>query len=150
MADARTILADQCARWMILTTRSTVAKELKQLDDLTIKDLLTKQEEELKAKLISKLSFERPDLSQDEAVINDYEDYWVQLLTEALNKQSDSYTVAPIDQKTKSLYFDMVEKTKKAIFLNLEFINDAKQHDTKAIMLKSHKIGIQYVKNLVK
>lgn len=148
MADQRVILADQCARWIILTTRSNVAKDLKQLDELTIKSQLTKQEEELKTSLVSKLSFERPDLSADEAVVNDYDGYWLELLTEALNKQSDCYSVVHVDEKTKALYFDTVDKTKKAIFLNLEFVDDAKEHRTKTIMLKSHKIGIQYVKNL--
>lgn len=146
MADSRTILADQCARWIIDTTKGQSIKNLKALDSLRSKPQLSEQEKQERDRLAKSLIFSIPDLSLDEAVIDDYQDYWLQLLEEALNKITDSYSLSALEPQAKEKLFSKFKT--KPILLNLEFINDAKDHDVRTIMLKSSIIGIQYIKQV--
>jgi hypothetical protein len=72
MADSRTILADKCARWIIDTTKGQSIQNLKALDFLCSKPQLSEQEKQERDRLAKSLIFSIPDLSLDEAVIDDY------------------------------------------------------------------------------
>jgi hypothetical protein len=146
MADSRTILADQCARWIINTTKSQSIQNMKLLNSLRCKPQLSEEEKQECDQLVKSLIFSVPDLSLDEAVVDDYQDYWLQLLEEALNKITDSYTLSALEPQVKEKLFSKFKA--KPILLNLEFINDAKHHEVRTIMLKSSIKGIQYIKQI--
>lgn len=150
MADPRLILADQCVDWILFTSSAKTKTNLKRLDALNLKPSLTKEEEREVEMLKPMLNVTRPDLSADNAVVQQYQDYWVELLNKAVLKKANNYTFITMNDETRNMFskrFQTKSDTDKPILLWLEYVDDDNNHECTAIMLQSNTIGIQYVPN---
>jgi hypothetical protein len=147
MADERTVLATKCAEWILASTSCEIKENLKLIDDHRIGKSSKLNQTQLD-QLIQKCALKIPDLSCDAAVLDQYSDYWMGLLNDAFSKLGKEYSTSLItDQSEKDRLLERVkhEVGKEPIFLNLEFINDAKEHHLYTVMLRCHIVGVQFV-----
>jgi hypothetical protein len=149
MSDARTILADKCTHWIAHCTSKATRDNLSKIDEYHKRS--SEEEILLVNQLIAQVHLSIPDLSCDEAVTFQYSDYWIDLLNNSFQNKKLDHRVSTLDQAKQSAFLLKMkhDKDEVPLLLELEYVNDQQDYRIKTIMLRSHRIGIQFITNLV-